>query len=159
MAVTFKITWDTIQYNLSKKQELLGFNVTLNEIIAFNEIEDVQLPTGKNDEIVIKYDAGRSSVTFSSPKRDTILKSIRSARSRLQKPVQDAGRVIRPSDVPGTLLNMALLNMGSEDPDLRLTSYNLLCALSIVFNLDVGNTLLQAKGKFIFEHRNAHSWK
>lgn len=41
---------------------------------------------------------------------------------------------------------MALLNLGSDDPNLRLSSYNLLYALSRVFNFDVGKQLLDAKG-------------
>jgi hypothetical protein len=42
---------------------------------------------------------------------------------------------------------MALLNIGSEDPNLRLAAYNLLYALSLTFRFDVGNQLLDAKGK------------
>ncbi|RXG59506.1 Neurofibromin [Armadillidium vulgare] len=42
---------------------------------------------------------------------------------------------IRPKDVPGTLLNMALLNLGSLDPNLRTAAYNLLCALTQTFDL------------------------
>lgn len=42
---------------------------------------------------------------------------------------------------------MALLNLGSDDPNLRLSSYKLLCALSRAFNFDVGKQLLDAKGK------------
>lgn len=44
---------------------------------------------------------------------------------------------------------MALLNIGSEDPNLRLAAYNLLVALSLIFNFDVGNQLLWAKGSLI----------
>ncbi len=43
-------------------------------------------------------------------------------------------RVLRPNDVPGTLLNMAMLNITSDDSALRLSAYNLLCALSTSFN-------------------------
>ncbi|CAG0923769.1 unnamed protein product, partial [Notodromas monacha] len=42
---------------------------------------------------------------------------------------------IRPKDVPGTLLNMALLNLGSSDPSLRTAAYNLLCAVTATFDL------------------------
>ena len=41
---------------------------------------------------------------------------------------------------------MALLNMGSDDPHLRLAAYNLLYSLVITFNFDAGNQLLEAKG-------------
>jgi hypothetical protein len=102
-----------------------------------------------SEDFVIKYDRGRYAVTLSSPKHDQIVQLIRSACAKLKqsKPTnQVSERVIRPSDVPGTLLNMALLNMGSEDPDLRLAAYNLLCLLSYIFNFDIGNQLMTAKG-------------
>lgn len=43
---------------------------------------------------------------------------------------------------------MSLLNIGSDDPNLRLASYDLLVALSLNFNFDVGKQLLSAKGNF-----------
>lgn len=65
----------------------------------------------------------------------------------MSKPSNLTERAIRPNDVPGRLLNMALLNIGSDDPNLRLAAYNLLYALSMTFNFDVGKQLLDAKGK------------
>jgi hypothetical protein len=41
---------------------------------------------------------------------------------------------------------MALLNIGSEDPALRLSAYNLLYSLSLSFRFNIGNQLLNAKG-------------
>lgn len=85
----------------------------------------------------------------------------------MSKPSNLTERAIRPNDVPGRLLNMALLNIGSDDPNLRLAAYNLLYALSMTFNFDVGKQLLDAKGKekmvsiactcslfYIFNHRS-----
>lgn len=40
---------------------------------------------------------------------------------------------------------MALLNIGSEDPDLRLAAYNLLYSLSLSFRFDISNRLLNSK--------------
>lgn len=65
----------------------------------------------------------------------------------MSRPSNISERTIRPNDVPGRLLNMALLNLGSDDPNLRRSSYNLLYALSRVFNFDVGKQLLDTKGK------------
>ncbi len=53
---------------------------------------------------------------------------------------------IRPKDVPGTLLNMALLNLGSSDPNLRTAAYNLLCALTATFDLKIEGQLLETAG-------------
>jgi neurofibromin 1 len=53
---------------------------------------------------------------------------------------------IRPKDVPGTLLNIALLNLGSLDPSLRSAAYNLLCALTQTFDLRIEGQLLESSG-------------
>lgn len=53
---------------------------------------------------------------------------------------------IRPKDVPGTLLNMALLNLGSSDPNLRTAAYNQLCALTATFDLKIEGQLLETSG-------------
>ncbi len=53
---------------------------------------------------------------------------------------------IRPKDVPGTLLNIALLNLGSSDPSLRSAAYNLLCALTQTFDLKIEGQLLETAG-------------
>ena len=63
----------------------------------------------------------------------------------MAKPSNMSERTIRPNDVPGRLLNMALLNIGSVDPSLRLAAYNLLYAISITFHFEVGNQLLDAR--------------
>jgi neurofibromin 1 len=52
----------------------------------------------------------------------------------------------RPKDVPGTLLNIALLNLGSSDPNLRSAAYNLLCALAQTFDLRIDGQLLESNG-------------
>jgi neurofibromin 1 len=71
----------------------------------------------------------------------------------MSRPTPISERTIRPNDVPGRLLSMALLNLGNDDPNLRLSSYNLLYALSRVFHLEVGNQLLDAKGKLSIHYR------
>lgn len=53
---------------------------------------------------------------------------------------------IRPKDVPGTLLNMALLNLGSSDANLRTAAYNQLCALTSTFDLKIESQLLETSG-------------
>jgi len=48
--------------------------------------------------------------------------------------------------VPGTLLNIALLNLGSSDPNLRSAAYNLLCVLTQTFDLRINGQLLESNG-------------
>lgn len=57
------------------------------------------------------------------------------------------GRTLRnPSDVPGTLLNMALLNLGTDNDSLRLAAYNMLDALCKNFHFVVQLQLLGTEG-------------
>lgn len=63
---------------------------------------------------------------------------------------------IRPRDVPGTLLNIALLNLGSPDPSLRSAAYNLLCALTQKFDLKIEGQLLETTGKSNNSPNNLH---
>jgi hypothetical protein len=44
---------------------------------------------------------------------------------------------------------MALLNLGSADPNLRTVAYNLLCALTATFDLKIEGQLLETSGKFL----------
>lgn len=52
---------------------------------------------------------------------------------------------------------MALLNIGTDDPNLRLAAYNLLYALSMTFHFDVGKQLLDAKGEKGYARRERES--
>jgi neurofibromin 1 len=56
---------------------------------------------------------------------------------------------IRPTDVPGRILNMALLNMGSDDPALRSAAYTLLCSLCIAFRFGIDHKLMNARGSIL----------
>ncbi|KAK3754965.1 hypothetical protein QZH41_017349 [Actinostola sp. cb2023] len=73
----------------------------------------------------------------------TILNDVYYASEVKEDAVTSASKKIKPKDVPGTLLNMALLNLGSRDPSLRLAAYNLLCAVTKAFNLKVEERLLE----------------
>merc|ERR1719492_99026 len=79
----------------------------------------------------------------------SIVQSIIHIRTRWELGQPDSVTVhqkIRPKDVPGTLLNMALLNLGSSDPNLRTAAYNLLCALTSTFDLKIEGHLLETNG-------------
>jgi neurofibromin 1 len=93
---------------------------------------------------------------FTSVKKADILQAIRGAKSKHGKdlkPNLSFERLIRPQDVPGTLLNIALANVASPDQVLRLASYNLLCALCQTFNFSVNSKFMSSKGEF----RSFHS--
>lgn len=74
---------------------------------------------------------------------------IRTRYELSQPDSQLAHHKIRAKDVPGTLLNMALLNLGSADPRLRSTAYCLLASVSTAFDLKIGDELLGTEGLLI----------
>ncbi|KAI9486703.1 MAG: hypothetical protein EXX96DRAFT_550220 [Benjaminiella poitrasii] len=150
--VIVKIGTAHMQVITTKKQEILyNLNTILRDVYHISNIEDITvLPSAKPEiggEISIKYDKGKSTMVLSSAKRDIILAQLLHNKQRYETlkltPVNK--RTIRPNDVPGRLLNMTLLNLGSEDPGLRLSAYNLLYSLSLSFRFDIDNQLLNAK--------------
>ncbi|CAG8773738.1 25140_t:CDS:2, partial [Racocetra persica] len=135
--VTMKISNEHVQVLTLRRQELFnGLSSTLNDVYQISEIEDVNNSSRKNNEgeFIIKQDRGRPSIAFTSPGKDLIMQAIRTSKARYQivKPTAVTESVLRPN--------------GSDDPNLRLAAYDLLVALSLNFNFDVGNQLLSAKG-------------
>jgi len=65
-----------------------------------------------------------------------------------------AKRSFQASDVPGTLLNMALLNLGNPNAVLRVEAYNLLAALCSSFNFSVQTALWETSGLCIPKNTN-----
>ncbi|KAG0178831.1 Ras GTPase activating protein ira2 [Apophysomyces sp. BC1021] len=150
--VTIKIGPEHMQIITVRKQEIFwSLNTILNDIVHMSEIDDMMaLPTSRTEnggELCIKTDGGKSNWVFSAPKRDAMLALLRYNKQRYEtsRPGNIHERAVRPGDVPGRLLNMALLNIGSDDPALRLAAYNLLYSLSMSFRFDIGNQLLNAK--------------
>jgi neurofibromin 1 len=74
--------------------------------------------------------------------RSEMAQIIRTARSRLRDGPSE-NRSLGPSDVPGTLLNVALLNLSSEDETLRLNAYNLAYELAGFFKWEVAVSVLK----------------
>ncbi|KAI8087606.1 uncharacterized protein B0P05DRAFT_584843 [Gilbertella persicaria] len=153
LPVTLKISAEFIQVMSARKQEIYyGLNTVVNDIYHMSEIEDItsiQNDRTPDQSYEFSYRCTRENavLVFNSPKRDALVNTIRHSKRcyEMTRPTNITERTIQPSDVPGRLLNMALLNLGSDDPNLRLSSYNLLYALSRVFNFDVGKQLMNAK--------------
>ncbi|KAJ3230718.1 Ras GTPase activating protein ira2 [Chytriomyces hyalinus] len=164
--VVLKLAHECIYISYSRKQQLLGFDALLTDVIKFNEIQDV-LTTDDINEFLIEYtvkvggvygtgsigNTTLSTLRVSSPVGIQILQSLKQLRGAFKKNrrgnLMTDERTLRPEDVPGTLLNMAILNLGSRDPNLRVSSYNLLYALSTNFGFQIGNQLLSAKNMYI----------
>ncbi|CAO3611756.1 unnamed protein product [Cunninghamella echinulata] len=160
--VVVRVTEEHLQVITVREQEIFfSLNTKLNDIYHISEVDEVySLPSSKSNgtsELVIKHDNGKTLTAFSSPKRDAIVEQFVQNKKRYEATCHGEinDRAIRPNDVPGRLLNMALLNLGSDDPNLRLSAYNLLFSLNTFFRFDTGNQLLLAKDLCIPENNTA----
>ncbi|KFD70579.1 hypothetical protein M514_02099 [Trichuris suis] len=124
-----------------EKQKVLGHLVNLNDVCVVDE-----------NSITVTILNEPSPLSLIHSECEQIASSVASIRSKYELSQPDQSPVhtkIRAKDVPGTLLNMALLNLGSTDPSLRTAAYNLLCALAATFNFRMEGQLLETKGLLI----------
>lgn len=153
--VHLKIGTQYIQITPVKKVELLpGYRQTVpvNDIYRIADVDEVQVPIHYSDienSFGIKVENGRQVLHFSSPKKNEILKVLKASKlksGRNNREAQRSERTIRPEDVPGTMLNISLMNMGNLDPNLRLSAYNLLCAMCDQFKFSLDGQSVAARG-------------
>lgn len=150
LEVVIKVGSQFVQVTTNNKQEVHpGFRLssTVNDIFRLGDVDEAptSIQTEDDSAFGLRADNGKVVMYFTSPKKADILQAIRAAKlkygkdTRAQKSFE---RLIRPQDVPGTLLNLALTNLASPDPALRLSSYNLLGALCKAFNFTAASKLL-----------------
>ncbi|KAF5294854.1 hypothetical protein FQA39_LY00338 [Lamprigera yunnana] len=145
--VAIKVGPTAIQITSSEKTKVLSHTVLLNDVYYASEIEEVCLVDDNQFTLTIANESG--PLSFIHNDCDAIVQAIIHIRNRWELSQPDSVTVhqkIRPKDVPGTLLNMALLNLGSSDPNLRTAAYNQLCALTATFDLKIEGQLLETSG-------------
>jgi neurofibromin 1 len=145
--VNIKVGLTAIQITCAEKTKVLGLQCLLNDIYYASEIEEVCLVDDNQFTLTIANESG--PLSFIHNDCDSIVQSIIHIRTRWELAQPDSVTVhqkIRPKDVPGTLLNMALLNLGSSEPKLRTAAYNLMCALTSTFALKIDGHLLETNG-------------
>ncbi|XP_053968460.1 neurofibromin isoform X3 [Anastrepha ludens] len=145
--VAIKVGPTALQITSAEKTKVLAHSVLLNDVYYASEIEEVCLVDDNQFTLSITNESGQLS--FIHNDCDNIVQAIIHIRNRWELSQPDSVTVhqkIRPKDVPGTLLNMALLNLGSSDPNLRTAAYNLLCALTASFDLKIEGQLLETQG-------------
>ncbi|KAF5281228.1 hypothetical protein FQR65_LT14821 [Abscondita terminalis] len=145
--VAIKVGPTAIQITSSEKTKVLSHSVLLNDVYYASEIEEVCLVDDNQFTLTIANESG--PLSFIHNDCDAIVQAIIHIRNRWELSQPDSVTVhqkIRPKDVPGTLLNMALLNLGSSDPNLRTAAYNQLCALTATFDLKIEGQLLETSG-------------
>jgi neurofibromin 1 len=130
--------------------------------VRLKDIDDV-LYGQSADHIVIKHSQGQT-ITFITPSqlpqthtllaradtsdRDEISAEIRAARAQVRDEPSEE-RPLRPSDVPATLLNFALLNLASSDEMLRCSSLGLLAEINRFFRFPLNLQLGTVSGTFL----------
>ncbi|GAB0132673.1 hypothetical protein EsDP_00001102 [Epichloe bromicola] len=150
--VVIKVGSQFVQITTVKKQEILsGFRISsiINDIFRLSDIDEAtSTATSQADDdsgFGLRADGGKIVMFFTSSKRADVLQTIRGAKVKLGKDnriPKPAERLVRPQDVPGTMLNLALTNLSSPCHVLRLASYNLLGALCRSFDFSAAGRLV-----------------
>ncbi|KAI8301808.1 GTPase-activator protein for Ras-like GTPase [Colletotrichum sp. SAR11_240] len=151
--VVIKVGSQFVQVTTTKKQEVFpGYRLstTVNDIFRLGEVEEAptSIQTEDDSAFGLRADNGKIVMYFTSPKKADVLQTIRGAKAKYGKDTRAHKayeRLIRPQDVPGTLLNLALTNLSSSDHVLRLSSYNLLGALCKAFKFSAASNLMCTK--------------
>ena len=123
----------------------------VNDIFRLTDIEEAKVPVTLEDETAFgfKIEDGKFFIYFLSPRKAEILNAIRAAKAKYRKEFRSTkfiDRLVKPDDVPGSLLNISLMNLASGDRALRLASYNAISGLSKAFHFDTDERLITAKG-------------
>lgn len=155
LEVVIKVGSQFVQVTTNNKQEVHpGFRLssTVNDIFRLGEVDEAptSIQTEDDSAFGLRADNGKIVMYFTSPKKADVLQAIRAAKMKYGKDTRapkSLERLIRPQDVPGTLLNLALTNLASPDSALRLSSYNLLGALCKAFNFTAASKLLCSRGR------------
>ncbi|KAI0182148.1 GTPase [Hypoxylon sp. FL1284] len=139
--VTVGVGSSFVQVTTVKKQEVhpsYRLNGIVNDIFHLKDLDEAptSIPTEDDSAFGLRADNGKIVMYFQSTRKADVLKEIRRAKTMLGKDTRTMKpfeRLIRPQDVPGTLLNLALTNLASSDAMLRVASYKLLSALCRAF--------------------------
>ncbi|EGV94354.1 Neurofibromin [Cricetulus griseus] len=122
--VSIKVGSTAVQVTSAERTKVLGQSVFLNDIYYASEIEEICLVDENQFTLTIANQG--TPLTFMHQECEAIVQSIIHIRTRWELSQPDSipqHTKIRPKDVPGTLLNIALLNLGSSDPSLRTSGF------------------------------------
>lgn len=152
--VVIQVGSQFVQVTTTKKQEIvpgLRLHATVNDIFRLTEVDEAptSIQTEDDSAFGLRTESGKIVMYFTSPRKLDVLQAIRGAKVKYckdSKPSQPFERLIRPQDIPGTLLNISLTNLAGVDQNLRIASYNLLCALCQTFKFGVNSSFITSKG-------------
>ncbi|KAF9527976.1 hypothetical protein CPB83DRAFT_363170 [Crepidotus variabilis] len=127
-----------------------GVSCKSTELIPLTDVSDIyNVSTGQDvHEFIIRRRQG-VTVYFSSPSREQIVKTIRSAKGHLKEAqTAQAERFSRFSNVPATLLHIGFLSVDLNDEELRGAAYDLLGAVCDYLKYD-RSPIVACKAGFI----------
>ncbi|TGJ85449.1 hypothetical protein E0Z10_g3290 [Xylaria hypoxylon] len=148
--VTIKVGSQFVQITTVKKQEVhpgYRLNAIINDIFRLSDVDEAptSIPTEDDSAFGLRADNGKIVMYFQSSRKNEILQSIRAAKAKYGKDIRSVkpfDRLVRPQDIPGTLLNLALMNLAAPDQALRIASYNLLGALCQTFKFKAASKFM-----------------
>ncbi|KAL7624760.1 Ras GTPase activating protein ira2 [Parahypoxylon ruwenzoriense] len=151
--VVVKVGGQFVQVTTVKKQEVhpsFRLSAVVNDIFRLADVDEAptSITTEDDSAFGLRADNGKIVMYFQSAKKADVLQSIRGAKAKLGKDpraMKPFDRLIRPQDVPGTLLNLALTNLAAPDSMLRVASYNLLGALCRAFKFKAASKFMCIK--------------
>ncbi|ODN95826.1 neurofibromin 1 [Cryptococcus wingfieldii CBS 7118] len=155
--VVVKLGHDCLQVASWRKQDLTtNIRSYIIDVVKLADIDDIVTSGGiPTDQLVIKHSQNETLI-FVSRKRNEMAHIVKSARARLRDaPINS--RALRPSDVPATLLNVALLNLSSDNETLRMGAYILVQELSRFFKYDLAARVLTVSAGLTIPN-NSLSW-
>lgn len=146
--VLVKVGPTSVQITTPERHRVLGYSSILNDVYYASEVKGA---TVEDENLcLLKLANVGPGILLMSNDSEQIVQAVTHVKTRWQLSQPDSStttsKKIKPKDVPGTLLNMALLNLGTSDPSLRLAAYNLLCSVTKSFNLKIEERLLEGTG-------------
>ena len=153
-----------VQIMTTKKQEVapgLGLSATVNDIFRLTEVDEVptSIQTDDDSAFGLRTESGKIVMYFTTHRKMEILQAIRGSKNKHikdTKPLPLLERSVRAKDVPGTMINMALMNMASFDQHMRIEGHNLICALCKTFRFATSSNFLACKGELRTFFYNNH---
>ncbi|ELU45404.1 RasGAP domain-containing protein [Rhizoctonia solani AG-1 IA] len=134
-----------------------GLNCKLTDTIFLRDIDDVYNTAAGREagEFVIRRHDGARTMFFASRDREEIVKAIRTSKNNLNMEGKFSIRDHFPhiGDISATLMNVALLNLGAENEQLRSGAYELLC--SVCHYLEYKDFRLVTSRGFFFPANNS----
>ncbi|RKF61885.1 Neurofibromin [Erysiphe neolycopersici] len=162
--VVLKVGDRYVQVRTIKKQDIflgLRLQANINDIFPLSDVDEAptSIQTEDDSAFGLRTENGKIVMYFTSPRKPDILQAIRGARRKQSKDLNrtiSIERLLKPQDVPGTLLNIALMNMAGSDELLRLASYDLLCSLCRAFKFAADSKFLSTKGSLCVPRNPSH---